>query len=1137
MPRQLSGTMQRSRFWLVAVLTALGPGAGAVLSADDGEALGLKVPPGFTITQYADDTLAHDIFSMTIDTVGRVVVSGPGYVRILVDADRDGKAERAINYADGPSTGAQGMFFLGRDLVCTGDAGLIQYTDANGDDQADGPPELFLKIKTGSEHHAHAVRRGPDGWWYLIAGNFAEVNAGQITEKTTSPVKNPRAGVIMRLKPDLSGGEVYCDGFRNAYDFDFDARGELFAYDSDGERDSSLPWYLPTRLFHVLPGGFHGWTSESCKRPDYVIDAAPVVTATGRGSPTGVVCYRHTQFPESYRGGLFILDWTFGRVLAVPLVRQGATYARQEAVAFITAEGQTGFAPTDAEVGIDGSLYVCVGGRGTHGTVYRVTYTGADASVAPPVKPAILTVNEQSTSDQRLRACLDAPQPQSSWSRVRWVPLATKLGAQPFLSTALDEQQPAGVRIRAVEILTDLFAGIPGTAAEILSTAKSHELRASAVWSLGTKPQAGMALEVLVPYLNDQAAIVRRRALETAARLVGDPSVLLPSLARRMNDDDRLVRLAAARMLAGLKSADVKAVADTTRKIGWKAALTTTIGYVWRAQSQKPAYNAYAVDLGTRILEKDHPAELKLEAVRLLQMAIGDLRQNDDKQPLFASYSSALDLESHERDLDPLRIVVAKVFPTGNRLVDLELSRLAAMLEPYNDELYNKLLAQVRDESSPVDDIHYLIVAARLPVIPGRDQREAVARALLDLDRKIARDNLPQDNNWNDRIGELYGEFVKRDQELPLAIVELPGFGRPGHVIFMSGLTEDQFPQGALAFTETIESDPNYPWNNDVVFVIGQDQTPEHLEMVRRQFEKFELRQAVLMVLAEDPDEPDREKFVAGLDSSVLEMLSTCVAALENFPPESSGVELASLVKLLRRLGAGRNEFLLRERVVNLLERNTSEKFEFVFGPAGYVPQSESIDRWTDWVTQQYPQEAAQHLGDGRADLTALRTRLAAISWETGDFDRGRKLYAARGCAQCHGGGKGLGPDLAGATGRFSRDDLFIAIALPNRDVSPRYQTTLIETKTGKVYTGLIVYESVEGLLVRNGMNQTFRIDAKDTESKRNLPTSLMPEGLLKDLTDQDLADLYSYMKSLAAHVAAREQVAADDDEDATETE
>ena len=50
----------------------------------------------------------------------------------------------------------------------------------------------------------------------------------------------------MRLRPDLSGGEVISDGFRNAYDFTFAASGDVFTFDSDGERDITLPWNRPT---------------------------------------------------------------------------------------------------------------------------------------------------------------------------------------------------------------------------------------------------------------------------------------------------------------------------------------------------------------------------------------------------------------------------------------------------------------------------------------------------------------------------------------------------------------------------------------------------------------------------------------------------------------------------------------------------------------------------------------------------------------------------------------------------------------------------------------------------------------------------------------------------------------------------
>ncbi|MFO1019602.1 MAG: hypothetical protein U0903_02700 [Planctomycetales bacterium] len=103
----------------------------------------MKVPEGFKVELYADDNLAHDIYSMTIDAKGRVVVSGQGYVRILIDKDNDGKADSYQQFVSGPATGAQGMYFHGPDLFCSGDAGLIRYIDANKDDRSMAPPRSF----------------------------------------------------------------------------------------------------------------------------------------------------------------------------------------------------------------------------------------------------------------------------------------------------------------------------------------------------------------------------------------------------------------------------------------------------------------------------------------------------------------------------------------------------------------------------------------------------------------------------------------------------------------------------------------------------------------------------------------------------------------------------------------------------------------------------------------------------------------------------------------------------------------------------------------------------------------------------------------------------------------------------------
>src|SRR5579871_2717708 len=123
----------RSSLVLLVAVSAVAP------AAADNIQLGLRVPPGFEVTEFADSKLANDIFCMTLDPKGRVVVSGRGYIRILVDDDGDGRADRAIDFADGPKDGAQGLFWEGTSLYVMGDGGLRRYRDEDGDGKADGP--------------------------------------------------------------------------------------------------------------------------------------------------------------------------------------------------------------------------------------------------------------------------------------------------------------------------------------------------------------------------------------------------------------------------------------------------------------------------------------------------------------------------------------------------------------------------------------------------------------------------------------------------------------------------------------------------------------------------------------------------------------------------------------------------------------------------------------------------------------------------------------------------------------------------------------------------------------------------------------------------------------------------------------
>lgn len=1061
----------------------------------------ISVPPGFEISLFADDDLAHDVYCMTTDSQGRVVVSGPGYVRILIDSDGDGTADQAKTFADGPKTGAQGMFFLGRDLFCIGDAGLIRFRDQDGDDRADGPPQTFLKMKTGSEHHAHSVQKGPDGWWYIIAGNYAGIDSKYVT-LPTSPVKTPQAGTIYRLKPDLSGGEVVAHGFRNAYDFAFNGLGDVFTFDSEGEREVSLPWYQPTRVFQAVPGSHAGWVTRSWKQPGYFADMPPVVAEFGRGSPTGVVCYRHNSFPAEFHNSLFVLDWTYGRVLNVKLNRDGAGYSPTPSV-FMRQKGQFGFAPTDAAIGKDGSLFISIGGRGTRGGVYRVSAANSDLPEWPGT-PA--------SAAEKASAAVAAPQPLSSWSHEVWQPLVKSAGRDEISIIAVNPRRPIRQRVRAIEILVSEFGGLSDSEVALLAKDISPEIRARTIWAISrtkTPPEALAAL-----FLSDDDAFVGRAASEA---LLGKPinltdEKLLAALVQRMNSEDRYDRIAAARLVPQVSDSSLRKLAEDSAKAGWQATIANAYGYLGR----NPGYSRHAFRAALPVLERKFPAQLKLQAVRLMQLGLGDLTPAGKVAPVFEGYAPALDLNDVERELDPFRIRLAEQFPTGSELLDLELARLLAMLEPFNAKLLTKVLDKITAESHPSADLHYLIVAARLPASRDKAHREKTAAAFVAIERKMKERKLNQDANWEPRLKELYRTLVDQDPLLPDVVIADPGFGQPGHVLFMSYLPGELLEMAVDAFAEQVNVNDEYPWSNDVVFIFGESKKPEHRELVRSLYgENFSIRGSIQVVLSKNPDEQDRDKFIAGLDSSQLEILTACVSALENLPASRDEAQLVALARNLRRLGSDKSEFPVRQRIVGLLRKATGQSFGFVDGPSGHNRQQAAVDRWTKWVTDQFPASAAEIVGASSQDLESLQTLLAEVDWSAGDKARGRTLFEKRACIQCHGGRTALGPDLSGVAGRFSREDLFTAIVLPNKDVSSRYRTTMLQLDNGKVYSGLIIYESVDGVLLKNSTNQTFRIETRNVELRRKLPTSLMPSGLLKGLKPEELADLYAYLTSL----------------------
>ena len=169
------------------------------------------------------------------------------------------------------------------------------------------------------------------------------------------------------------------------------------------------------------------------------------------------------------------------------------------------------------------------------------------------------------------------------------------------------------------------------------------------------------------------------------------------------------------------------------------------------------------------------------------------------------------------------------------------------------------------------------------------------------------------------------------------------------------------------------------------------------------------------------------------------------------------------------------------------------------------------------WVTQKYPALLRRLDADDQEETAQWDSLLKRVAWNKGDAQHGQAIFVERGCQVCHASATPLGPDLGGVTSRLSLPDLFNAIIYPSRDVAPAYRTTTFQTRNGETYTGMVAFESADGVIVQTGATTTARLAESDIVSRHPSNLSLMPNGLLSGLSPSDVADLYSYLKTLRA--------------------
>jgi putative membrane-bound dehydrogenase-like protein len=168
----------------------------------------------------------------------------------------------------------------------------------------------------------------------------------------------------------------------------------------------------------------------------------------------------------------------------------------------------------------------------------------------------------------------------------------------------------------------------------------------------------------------------------------------------------------------------------------------------------------------------------------------------------------------------------------------------------------------------------------------------------------------------------------------------------------------------------------------------------------------------------------------------------------------------------------------------------TPEVARLLKSPTGMRPPSDDLDGWLQLIDQ-----------------------------KKGDAENGRRVFfhpVLGACSRCHaaeGRGNRVGPNLS-RIGQTPRRQILQSLLQPSRNVAPGFRQWVVETSNGQVRIGIPLRKgsTQEDYLGSDG--QQFSLPTADIVSRQESNTSIMPDGLTAQLTDQEIANLLAYLVS-----------------------
>lgn len=1067
-----------------------------------------RVGSEFAVQEILGNEATGSLVAMAFNEFGHIIAAQEGGPLLLIyDTDKDDKMDKVRTYCDLVKN-VQGILPLNGEVYVTGEgeagAGIYRLRDEDRNGSLEKADRLVAFKGASGEHAAHGLTLGPEGMIYCVLGNHSQYASEYAA---SSPYRhyyegdlvNPRmedpgghaAGIKAPggsiIRTDLEGKrvEIVAGGLRNAYDLVFHMDGSLFVHDSDMEADVGTAWYRPTSLFEIVEGGEYGWRSGWAQWPSYYADRLPTLLETGRGSPTGAVCYDHYAFPQRYHGNIFLADWSEGRIMAVKLQPNGAGHQAQ---AEVFLQGQP-LNVTDLAVAKDGSLYFCTGGRGTTGGVYRVAWKGSVPASIKELGSGIARAVRQ-------------PQPSAPWARQELATLKEELGSswnQLIAGVAYSDDNPAKYRLRAMDLL-QLFG--PTLTADMLielSESKNELVRARAVHLMAAHKDPSAVDERIIELVSDADPRVQRAACEALLRLEQSPP--LESLMPLLASDDRYLVWAARRLLERIPT-DIwkdRLLASDNQRLVIQGGLALMIA------EPTPEHGRQVIGAVSRTLKSFVSDRNLNDFLRLAQLSLHRTGLTAQDVPEFTDQ-------------------LVNEFPIGEPLLNRELFRLLTYLNA--EQVIDQAIAFLQSDADLPERVHVGMHLKYFKHTWNAAERFALVKFYEESQLAEGGSSYP-----------LYIMHAARDicQDLPLEEARIfvsEGDKWPNAALVSLYRFPDKLSESDLQLLRQLdqkidgkgfEGDQYKRLRTGIVAMLSQSADQESMQYLRSAWLRSpDRRQAIALGLAQQPAGENWDYLIRSLPNLESYATSEVMNALRTVDLAADDPEAFREVILhgLRMEQEGNSSL----PAIKLLEHWTGNEFP--------KPEEKGVSpmaAWQSWFAKTYPDRLEAVLpsvpSGSRWNLETLVEYFNSNEGKSGNNEHGMAVYQKAKCASCHrfgASGKQIGPDLTAVAKRFTRKEVLESVLFPSHVISDQYAARRVLTASGQAYNGLVTRKSDGSLVVKDSELTEHVVSEEDIEEIVSSKVSMMPSGLFDTLSAEEIRDLFAFMGYVPTQVAEK---------------